>query len=213
MLACVAANGSLGTACALEVWCMCGWVGGWVGVGGAAAANTQYATRHRLRIGLARRRARGQRAHLGEVLAQEGQQVGGKGARQAHHALPQQRLALVHAHAQRLRQAGAGRGAWVSLLAARNKGNSSPAAYRQQANRRPLATAAATFRRRPQRPAQLAWLTGWPSWSMLRPCSYSACPVSWMAPVMPSVRSSRLKRVVMRTSVGWEPGGGARGGG
>ena len=36
-------------------------------------------------------------------------------------------------------------------------------------------------------------------------CSYSEWPVSWMAPVRPSVRSCSLNRVVMRTSVGWVP--------
>lgn len=42
------------------------------------------------------------RTCLREVLPHQGQQVGSKGARQPHHALPQQALALVHAHAQGL---------------------------------------------------------------------------------------------------------------
>lgn len=45
-------------------------------------------------------------ACLREVLPQQGQQVGSKGAGQPHHALPQQALALVHAHAQGLRAGG-----------------------------------------------------------------------------------------------------------
>jgi hypothetical protein len=36
---------------------------------------------------------------------------------------------------------------------------------------------------------------------------HNMSPVSWMAPVSPSVRSCSLKRVVMRTSVGWLPPG------
>mmetsp|Transcript_6496 Transcript_6496/g.16829 ORF Transcript_6496/g.16829 Transcript_6496/m.16829 type:complete len:231 (+) Transcript_6496:802-1494(+) len=54
-------------------------------------------------------------------------------------------------------------------------------------------------------PIDMAALTGSPSYWRLRPCSYSAWPVSWIVPVRPSMTSFALNRVVMRTSVGWLP--------
>lgn len=54
----------------------------------------------------------------------------------------------------------------------------------------------------------LAWLTsltGNPSYSIFLACSYRACPVSWMAPFRPSVKSWVLNRVVILTSLGCAP--------
>lgn len=129
-------------------------------------------------------------ACLREVLAHQWQQVGCKGARQAHHALPQQRLALVHAHAQRLWRGGR-RGGWgpacVMLRCARED------EPRPQSNRgrNPWVSCAQTFIQlgspNPKRPG-LTWFTGRPSYCRLRPCSYRACPVSWMAPAAQHAR-------------------------
>mmetsp|Transcript_9150 Transcript_9150/g.22049 ORF Transcript_9150/g.22049 Transcript_9150/m.22049 type:complete len:296 (-) Transcript_9150:366-1253(-) len=53
-------------------------------------------------------------------------------------------------------------------------------------------------------PIERAALTGRPSYPRFRPCSYRACPVSWIVAIMPSRMSSSLYRDVIRTSVGWE---------
>mmetsp|Transcript_48652 Transcript_48652/g.97369 ORF Transcript_48652/g.97369 Transcript_48652/m.97369 type:complete len:213 (-) Transcript_48652:329-967(-) len=48
-------------------------------------------------------------------------------------------------------------------------------------------------------------LTGRSMWRDARPCSYSACPHSWMVPITPSIQFSSEYRVVIRTSVGCDP--------
>mmetsp|Transcript_62519 Transcript_62519/g.191233 ORF Transcript_62519/g.191233 Transcript_62519/m.191233 type:complete len:253 (+) Transcript_62519:358-1116(+) len=75
-----------------------------------------------------------------------------------------------------------------------------------------LANAGLSPTMRSQSKDWLSWIampaaafTGSPSYSKQRPCSYRACPVSWIAPVSPSMMSSALKRVVIRTSVGCAP--------
>mmetsp|Transcript_8164 Transcript_8164/g.19888 ORF Transcript_8164/g.19888 Transcript_8164/m.19888 type:complete len:292 (-) Transcript_8164:627-1502(-) len=50
-----------------------------------------------------------------------------------------------------------------------------------------------------------ASLTGRSMCSFDRPCSYMAWPHSWIVPATPSIQFSSEYRVVMRTSVGWEP--------
>ena len=55
-------------------------------------------------------------------------------------------------------------------------------------------------------PIECARDTGWFAYSVtFLPCSYNACPVSWIVPVKPSDKSFSLYRVVIRTSPGPHP--------
>ena len=174
---------------------------------------------------------------LGESRGQLRCQVAAEGPPQRDHALPQQRLRLVHAHGHGLAHAQprqlvaqSGRVSPTATPSVQARPRACPTAcsgrteqdraagsnmhphtgncvngllwahragpccgeqhapsYRQlrEQTRTGRTTWAATRHKHPVVFGRRASFTGRPSYSRLRPCSYSAWPVSWIAPVRP----------------------------